>query len=299
MQTTLSWLSLHLQGIVGFVAGSIVSPVVTFGVQKWLKRPKLRVEITRVHARFENIFKTVYFETALAEMHEEKDSLSTTGLGHFLNRYIELTLTLEDSPKLTIAAVIVESKKDSEEFNELLAPLDSNFGAVTLPVLEERVSRVFYVDEAAIKMPTESIHCVLVRDTSGAVHKSKRIANIGDLDAKLERNPLHETILRLDHEPIYELKPAPAWLGFGINCGNIGWHLGARIRPENGTSYQPAFDETEAAQLAQFVKQLPGCDGLSYLTVNDGVLLANTELTDMREFNKAMRAIHVADSSVI
>jgi hypothetical protein len=290
----------YLQGVIGFVVGSIVSPIVTFSVQKWLKRPKIHVKLTRVHARFENVFRSGYFETSLAEVQQNENALGASGLGHFLKRYVELELTLEDSQNVTVAALIIRSSEGVQEFLEILSPCDGAFAPVVRPVLDERVSRVFYLDETRITAPVDTIQSVAVRDTSGAIHKSKRINNIADLDARLEPNPMTEALLSLNHEPVYELKHSATWLNFGIYCDNMGWHIGARITPQNGTSYQPAFDESEAAACSSFLKQLPGCSNLSFLTINDGVLFANSDMTeDRKAFYAATRAIHVADSGII
>lgn len=241
-----------------------------------------------------------YLETGLAEIHKEDGTLSATSLAHFLDRYLELTLTLEDSPKLTVAAVILRGREGSEEHHQLLAPLESGFEPMALPILEERVSRVFYLDESTVKLPVEKIERVIVRDTSGAQHRSRPIRNIRDLDARLEPViPINE-MLNADREKSYPLKQSASWLGFGPNCPTIGWHMGARVIPENGTSYQPAFDKAEAARLADFMKQLPGCEELNFMTVNDGVLLANADLHKKREFfYSASRAVHVSDSGVV
>lgn len=295
-----TWLAHRLPAIEAFIAGSIVSPAVTLAVHRWIKRPKLRIEITRVHARYENVFKTGGYETAVAELNEAKGTLPGTGLGHFLRRYLELSFTLEDSPKLTIAAIVLQSATSSQDFHELLSAEDSTFKTVVRPVIEERVASIFYVDEATITIPLDSITSVLVRDTSGASYKMRHTARIEDLDAALEPNTFAQWIQDLDDSHTYELKRSASWLGFGRNLENIGWHIGTRITPMNGSPYQPAFDDAEADSLTDFARQLPGCDQLSYLTVNDGLVMTNIELRGTKDsFYDATRQIHVADSGVI
>jgi len=301
IESAWNWLSPYLQGIEGFVVGSIVPPIVTFTVQKWLKRPKLRIELRRIHARFEDIFNTGRLETAIAQMKQDNNTLADSNLGHFLNRYIEISVTLEDASKLTIETLILTaSKRRSLQFERLLSPSEAGFEVSHHPVVDEGASRTFYLDEAAIGIPAESISRIAVKDTSGRLHSSKPISNIAALDAALSLKPLGEGILNIERERRYELKPAALWIAFGPNCENLGWHVGARMTPENGTPYQPAFDESEAVRLAQFAKQLPGCSSIEHLTVNDGVLLANADLHDKKDFfYHASRAIHITDSGIV
>jgi hypothetical protein len=290
-------LATHWTPIATFVGGSILSPVVTFAVQRRLKRLRINVEVKRIHARFENIFRAGYYETALAEI---RSNDRASGLGHFLTQYIEFTLTLENVTKATVGAVILESASKRDEIHELLVPLEFGFEALVRPVIEENVSRTFCVDEASISFPVETLQRIVVRDTLGNLHQTRKIRNIDDLDARREPHPIGEVLSKLALEPEYKLKQSASWLGFGLNCEGIGWHVGARLTPENGTAYQPAFDDAEAARLTEFIRQLPGFADVQYLTVNDGVIIANADLSDKNNFyHSASCQMHVSDSGIV
>jgi len=286
--------------VVWLVISAAASSAATVFVQRYVKRPRLRVALTRIHARVANILDAAYFETSLAELYRSQDRLDNyPPFRAYLDEYIEIEATLSDATRFTISEIVVEGLEKPARFREILRVDGGSLGSIRRPVIEDSRTALFYIRERNIPFSAESITRVAIINASGKVHKSLRIRDASAVNARLEPVPgddeLADMLAREDHKP---RAPFPQWLGFGMLAQSFGWHVGARLIPEAALPLTIPFDERDAEALAGFLRTLRW-EGVHYLTVPGGVLLADVHSLTVDSFRTARRQMHVADDGAL
>jgi len=281
---------------------SVVGTYLTVRITRWLKRPGIRVRLAAVDARFENIFHDGYLETALADVHERDGRLEkVSNLRHFLDRYVEIELTLADAQKLSVRDVFI-NLRDGTSLNigdELLMAGNRGFESAARPVLEQHVTRSLYVPQDRVPGGPSAIVRLVVRDDVGRLHKSARGVDAAELSVKTRRHPSGWTPPRRSTTVQYALNEAPSRLSFGHYVGNIGPHVGCMLQPTSGSPYQPPIDQDEADDIARLVRGLPGCDAFEATTVREGAIISNPESLTAEAFFQAPEGIHIADNGTV
>lgn len=283
------------------LATSIVGTFFTVRVTRWLKRPKLHIRLSKIGMRFEDIFSEGYLETGIAEISERSGTLQKVpNLKHFLDRYIELEMSISGSPRLSISGVSVK-KSDGTEVDigdALRVPGDHVLEIEKRPTLEENIARVFYVKEGVIGDP-RTILSISARDNQGNNHQTGRIRDFEALDRG--NYPRFDFTESGDDSLVEasDLKQAPSRLNFGPYLPNLGPHIGATLQPSLGSPYQAPIDDEEAEHIVSFIRRLPGCNRFGSLTVREGAIFSDIEPLTEQDFFAASKAIHIVDNGTI
>lgn len=248
--------------------------------------------------RFENIFDAGYYETALADIAERDGTLErVSNLRHFLERYLQLELTLTSAHKLSVKNVVVNLRDGAkvDVTDSLLVAAEYALKVKTAPVLEENVARLFFVRQAVVA-ETDLITSIAATDNFGRVHHSPYIADARLLSAAKKQRPLDWRSTENSILGDYTLRRAPSRIEFGPNLGNLGPHIGARLIPTQGSPYQAAIDDDEANSMAAFLRRLPESFGFTALTVREGAIFSDISPLEEQAFYTAKRAVHVVDN---
>lgn len=291
----------HFAPILGTVIVAAASSAATVIVQRYIKRPRLRVALTRIHARHANILNAAYFETSLAALYSSQGRLDNyPPFRAYLEEYIEIEVTLSDATRSTVSEIVVEGPGRQTRFRESLIVDGGMLQSIRRPVIEESRTALFYIRERDIPFAAAAIKRVAIIDASAKTHNSFQIRDANAVDARLEATPGDEELAdmsaREDHKP---RAPFQQWLGFGILAQSIGWHVGARAIPEAALPLTVPFDEQDAEALSGFLRTLPQWESARHFTVPGGVLLADVNPLTFETFRTGRRQMYVADDGAL
>jgi len=159
---------------------------VDFLIEKWARRPRLRVEVARVHARQKHIFRTGFFESGLADLMAHDGTIDEhPGFANYLTRYTEVVVTrLSEAPVVVTAVSIRFADGGVRHVPTYRVRHDDWFACVTQMPTDLNFPHRLYISEDGF--PDSPIVSVAVRDASGANHKSRHVRPASEIDADNE-----------------------------------------------------------------------------------------------------------------